>query len=99
MWFEFMKKTLLLTLFLSCVLLLCSKSINTVGEIKSWSVEYTLVDNSSDTDDHDIDGTSTEAVLYVTSCFSEYKLTFIENNIENLPITSGFIRAPPQNLV
>lgn len=90
-----MRKLLQRTLFLSCILMLCSQSINAIGTVDVWSVEHLIEERFSDTDTNDLDGASSKADLFTASfCLVEQK-NFCEKNSNKTRITSSFIRAPP----
>ncbi|NRA83957.1 MAG: hypothetical protein HRU22_09395 [Gammaproteobacteria bacterium] len=91
-----MKKRLQLTLLLSCILMLCSHSINAIGEVGVWSAAYALEEPFSATDNDDLDGALSKTSLFTAFLLLEQQQSFFDSNTKKVRLTHCFIRAPPK---
>lgn len=90
-----MRKLLQLTLLLSCLLMLCSHSIDVAAKVDVWTTGLSLEENSNDIDNHDLDEISSKYVLFKAQLSLTEQLFFFEINGKKTRLTYSFIRAPP----
>lgn len=94
-----MRKVFKLVSIFSCLFLLALQSTHTFDGVKSWNSEQLQIDNNIDKSDQDTDFVVLDTALLIPALLFEDKPSLYSYYIVPFQYNTGFIRAPPTNLV